>query len=89
MKVPPAFRLAVAAAFVACCGVGAGCFFMKPGKDDLSKLDESKKAAESAEKKLSDLKQERLRLESDLNQKQAELKKSEEERDSVMQKTGK
>jgi DNA repair exonuclease SbcCD ATPase subunit len=88
MNAPRICRFALAAALVACAGMGAGCF-MRPGKDELSKLDESKKAAESAEKKLSELKQERMRLESDLQQKQAELKKSEDERDNIKQKTGK
>jgi hypothetical protein len=73
---------------LACGGLGAGCT-KKPGKDELSKLDESKSAAESAERKLGELKQERARLESDLQEKQSELKKNEEERDNIKQKAGK
>ncbi len=74
-------------------GIAAACFCIgcvkKPSKDELSKLDEAKSASESAEKKLYELKQERTRLESDLQQKQAELKKAEEELDNVKQKAGK
>jgi predicted nucleic acid-binding Zn-ribbon protein len=68
--------------------MSAGCT-KRPGKDELSKLDDAKSAAESAEKKLSELKKERVRLESDLQQKQDELKKAEEERDNIKQKAGK
>jgi hypothetical protein len=78
----------IAAMIAAAGGVGAGCT-KKPSKDELSKLDESKSAAEGAEKKLYELKQERMRLESELQQKQDELKKSEEERDDIKKKVGK
>jgi septal ring factor EnvC (AmiA/AmiB activator) len=81
-------RCAAVAACIAVAGMSAGCV-KKPNKDELSKLDEAKSAAESAEKKLYELKQERTRLESDLQQKQAELKKAEEERDNIKQKVGK
>jgi outer membrane murein-binding lipoprotein Lpp len=88
MRASPVLKLVVIAAFLACGGLGAGCT-KKPSKDELSKLDEAKSAAESAEKKLYELKQERTRLESDLQQKQNELKKNEEERDNIKQKVGK
>jgi septal ring factor EnvC (AmiA/AmiB activator) len=82
-------RIFVVAAMVAAVGgLSAGCT-KKPSKDELSKLDESKSAAESAEKKLYELKQERMRLETELQQKQEELKKSEEERDDIKKKVGK
>jgi outer membrane murein-binding lipoprotein Lpp len=88
MRASHVLKLVVIAALIACGGMGAGCT-KKPGQDELSKLDESRSAAESAEKKLNELKQERTRLESDLQQKQNELKKNEEERDNIKQKVGK
>jgi len=81
-------RILIVAAMVAVCGMSAGCT-KKPSKDELSKLDEAKSAAEGAEKKLYELKQERQRLETELQQKQDELKKSEEERDDIKKKLGK
>lgn len=80
--------LCVIAAFVALSGMGAGCT-KKPGKDELSKLEQAKSASENAEKSLHELKQERQRMEAELQQKQNELKKNEEERDSIRQKAGK
>lgn len=88
MRILPVCKCAVIAALIACGFTGPGCF-MKPGKDELSKLDEAKSASESAEKKLDELKQERMRLEADLQQKQDELKKNEDERDNIKQKVGK
>jgi hypothetical protein len=88
MKASLFINLVAIAAMLACGGMGAGCT-KKPGADELSKLDESRNASENAERKLNELKQERLRLESDLQQKQNELKKNEEERDNIKQKTGK
>jgi septal ring factor EnvC (AmiA/AmiB activator) len=61
----------------------------KPSKDELSKVDEAKAAAESAEKKLSELRQERMQLENSLQQKQTDLHQTEAERDDVKKKTGK
>jgi len=87
MKFSLLARCAVAALCIAVAGMSVGCV-KKPNKDELSKLDEAKSAAESAEKKLTELKQERTRLESDLQEKQAELKKAEDERDAVKQKAG-
>jgi peptidoglycan hydrolase CwlO-like protein len=81
-------KIFVIAAMIAVCGTSTGCT-KKPSKDELSKLDEAKSAAEGAEKKLFELKQERQRLESELQQKQDELKKSEEERDDIKKKLGK
>jgi septal ring factor EnvC (AmiA/AmiB activator) len=88
MKASLIGKIVVVAALLACGGLGAGCT-KKPGKDELSKLDESRNAAESAERKLNELKQERTRLESDLQEKQNELKKNEEERDNIKPKAGK
>jgi hypothetical protein len=81
-------KICIIASMVALCGMSAGCT-KKPSKDELSKLDEAKSAAEGAEKKLYELKQERVRLETELQQKQDELKKSEEERDDIKKKVGK
>jgi hypothetical protein len=78
----------IAAASILAAGTMSGCT-KKPSQDELSKLDEAKAAAENAEKKLYELKQERMRLESDLQQKQGDLRKSEDERNTVKQKTGK
>jgi len=60
----------------------AGCT-KKPSTQDVSKLEESRSAAEGAEKKLAELKQERLKLEQDLQNKQSDLQKNEQERDSL------
>jgi septal ring factor EnvC (AmiA/AmiB activator) len=61
----------------------------KPNKEELTKVDEAKSAAESAEKKLSELRQERQQLETTLQQKQADVRQGESERDDVKKKTGK
>jgi septal ring factor EnvC (AmiA/AmiB activator) len=82
------FKFVVIAAVIAIAGMNFGCT-KKPGKDELSKLEEAKSASESAEKKLAELKQERQRLEGDLQQRQEELKKNEDERDNIKQKLGK
>jgi septal ring factor EnvC (AmiA/AmiB activator) len=81
-------KVFIIAAMIAAAGASTGCT-KKPSKDELSKLDEAKGAAEGAEKKLYELKQERMRLETELQQKQDELKKSEEERDDIKKKIGK
>ena len=81
-------KIFVVAAMIAFCGMNTGCT-KRPSKDELSKLDEAKSAAEGAEKKLYELKQERQRLETERQQKQDELKKSEEERDDIKKKLGK
>jgi hypothetical protein len=64
-------------AIAACLAVGGmgGCT-KKPNKDDVAKVEEAKNAAENAEKKLYDLKQERMKLETEKqkNQKQGEEK---------------
>ena len=55
----------------------------KPAQEDISKLEEARAAAESAERKLSELRQERIQLEQELQEKQAELKSNEQERDDL------
>jgi hypothetical protein len=60
----------------------AGCT-KKPNTQDVSKLEDSRAAAEGAEKKLAELKQERLKLEQELQNKQSELQKNEQERNDL------
>jgi hypothetical protein len=62
----------VVAAFIGAFG-GSGCS-KAPSKENQSKLEEAKTAAESAEKKLYELKQERMRLETEKGQKKGEEK---------------
>ena len=66
------------------CGL-SGCT-KKPNQEELTKLKEARNAAESAEKKLTELRQERMELETQLSQKEAELKQHEAERDDLKQK---
>jgi hypothetical protein len=72
-----AVKLIPCIAIAACLAAGAmsGCT-KKPNKDDVAKVEEAKNAAENAEKKLYDLKQERMKLEAEKqkNQKQGEDK---------------
>ncbi len=58
----------------------------KPSKEELSKLEEARSAALSAEKKLSELRTEREQLESQLDSKKKELKQIEDERDKIKKK---
>jgi multidrug resistance efflux pump len=59
----------------------------KLNKEELTKVDEAKTAAENAEKKLSELRQERMQLENTLQQKQSDLHQNEAERDDIKEKT--
>lgn len=73
----------VITAFVLMCGmVGCG----RPSEEQLTRLEEARSAAESAERKLSELRQERMNLESQLSQKEAELREHEAERDDLKEK---
>jgi outer membrane murein-binding lipoprotein Lpp len=65
-------KCVVSAALIATCGIG-GCS-KAPNKNDQSKVEEAKTAAESAEKKLYDTRQERMRLEAEHGQKKSEDK---------------
>jgi|WetSurMetagenome_2_1015567.scaffolds.fasta_scaffold335147_2 hypothetical protein len=69
------------------CGttVMVGCT-KKPSTNDISKLEESRSAAEGAERKLAELRQERMKLEADLQGKQNELQTNEKERDDLKNK---
>lgn len=58
----------------------------RPTPEQLNKLEESRSAAESAEKKLAQLRKERAELESQLEAKKAELQEAEAQRDDLKQK---
>ena len=62
-----------------------GCTW-HPGEEDIQALEETKSAAQAAEKACSDKKQERKDLEAKLESKKAELAKVQSEKDKVMQK---
>jgi septal ring factor EnvC (AmiA/AmiB activator) len=80
-------RIFACGAFVFALGLG-GCT-KKPSQEELTKLEEARAAAESAEKKLAELRAERSSLEDQLRAKEGELQKHEEERDDLKQKMGK
>jgi len=79
------FRIFAGSLVVSATLLPIGCT-KKPSQQEMSKLEESRNAAESAEKKLAELKAERMRLEAQLAAKQGELQKSETERDSLKNK---
>jgi Skp family chaperone for outer membrane proteins len=81
------FRLLALGAMMGLLILG-GCT-KRPSQEELGKLDEARMAAESAEKKLAELKSERAQLEQALQEKQAELAKQEEELNDLKQKMGK
>jgi septal ring factor EnvC (AmiA/AmiB activator) len=66
-------------------GAVIGCS-NKPNHEEVSKLEESRSAAESAERKLAELRQERIKLENELKAKQGELNKIEQVKDSLKNK---
>jgi chromosome segregation ATPase len=75
--------------FISLLVVGSGALVgctKKPTNQDVSKLEEARAAAESAERKLSELRQERMRLEQELQNKQSELNANEKERDDLKDK---
>lgn len=65
--------------------VGMGCT-KRPSEEELAKLDQARAAAESAEKKLAELRSERMELERVLSEKQAELGLHQEEIEDLKQK---
>ena len=71
---------------IICAGLLTSGCTRKPSPDEINKLQEQRSAAESAEKKLSELRDERAKLEAQLEAKKTELKKAEEERDAVADK---
>ena len=80
-------RILFAATFLSFCALN-GCT-KKPSQEELTKLEDARSAAESAEKKLSELREERTQLEGSLQQKQTELNSEEQERDDLKKKMGK
>jgi len=77
-------RYVLIGSFVVMCGM-TGCT-KKPSDDELARLEEARSAAESAERKLAELRQERMGLESQLSSKEAELREHEAERDDLKEK---
>jgi chromosome segregation ATPase len=78
-------RIVLISLLVVGSGALVGCT-KKPTNQDVSKLEEARAAAESAERKLSELRQERMRLEQELQNKQSELNANEKERDDLKDK---
>ena len=72
-------------AFAATTLVMTGCT-KHPDEDQLTKLEDARGAAESAEKALSAKKRERMELEQQVSAKEGELSTKEAERDDVKQK---
>lgn len=72
---------------VALFGLTGGCT-KKPSQEELTKLEEARAAAESAERKLAELRTERETLEAQLQEKESELQQHQEERDELRQKMG-
>ncbi|MCU0608606.1 MAG: hypothetical protein MUF22_02410 [Chitinispirillaceae bacterium] len=77
----------LAAVLVAGAGL-TGCT-KKPNSQELTKLEDARNAAESAEAKLAELRQERIKLEQELQSRQSELQAKEKERDELDQKVNK
>jgi Skp family chaperone for outer membrane proteins len=76
-------RVFLICAFVISSGL-IGCS-PKPSNEDIGKLEQARVAAESAEKKLHELRQERMQLESELQGKQGELQATEKENAEISQ----
>ncbi len=76
-------RYVLIGSFVVMCGM-TGC--NKPSTEELAKLEEARSAAESAERKLAELRQERMALEGQLGEKEAVLREHEAERDDLKEK---
>ena len=55
----------------------------KPSTEEMGKLEEARAAAESAERKLSDLRMERLQLEKELNGTEGEVQEEEQELEEI------
>lgn len=67
--------------------LAAGCA-RKPSPEEMGKLDAARLSVEAAEKKLNELREERVKLEATLEAKKEELRRAEAERDSVKAKLG-
>jgi peptidoglycan hydrolase CwlO-like protein len=89
MSLSKIIKYAVLASFVVSLNImTVGCT-KRPSQEELTKLEEAKTAAESAERKLAELKKERMDLESQVQAKEDELKTHQQERDDLKQKMGK
>ncbi len=83
-KLQKVSRYLLIGSFVAACCM-TGCT-KRPTEEQLTKLEEARAAVESAERKLAELREERMSLENQLSQKQAELREHEAERDDLREK---
>ncbi|MBD3243543.1 MAG: hypothetical protein GF331_23335 [Chitinivibrionales bacterium] len=73
-------RIALFAAALTVAGVGCT---KRPSEEELAKLEQATAAAEAAERKLAELRQERMALEQQLEMKKQELSQHEAERDDL------
>lgn len=87
MLKPSRMLTLVAIASVLAMGSMTGCT-KKPSQEELAKLEQARSAAESAERKLAELRAERQQLEQTLEAKKSELRDNEAERDELKQKMG-
>jgi len=82
-------RILLIGSFVAMSGI-AGCSPKTSGagkgNSDDAKVEEARTAAENAEKKLTDLRQERVQLENSQHQKQGDLNQAQQESEDVTNK---
>lgn len=83
LRVNGLVRVVLLAAAVGACGVGCT---KRPSEEELAKLDQATAAAEAAERKLAELRSERMALEQQLESKKQELGQHEAERDDLKQK---
>ncbi|MFP4416456.1 MAG: hypothetical protein ACOC4C_00575 [Fibrobacterota bacterium] len=83
-SVKNAIKIVVAGGMIATVGL-TGCT-KRPSEEELAKLEEARSAAESAERKLAELRKERMDLESQLAEKESELQLHEEEKADLKQK---
>ncbi|NLD93219.1 MAG: hypothetical protein GX639_11190 [Fibrobacter sp.] len=75
-RVSKIVSIGVFSALIACAGVGCT---KKPSQEEVSKLEDARVAAESAERKLSELRQERMQLEQELQGKQSDFNAKQQE----------
>ena len=73
-------RIALLASVIAACSVGCT---KRPSEEELVRLEQATAAAEAAERKLAELRNERMALESQLEGKRQELGQHEAERDEL------
>ena len=76
-------RIALLAGAIAACSIGCT---KRPSEEELARLEQATAAAEAAERKLADLRNERMALESQLEGKKQELGQHEAERDDLKMK---